>query len=167
MTTVERIMGRVEMIPESGCWIWMGSTYSNGYGSIKVNGKICLVHRVIYEEKFGTIPNGYECHHICQVKACANTSHIVLVTKAEHVAIDGRLERIAEKRRNRVCCPKGHPYNEANTYQYPDGRRCRKCHKEARKKRYQSLTREQKDRDNGRHRAKRAAKRVAKQGGQE
>lgn len=32
---LERFRAKIEMITESGCWIWMGALSSNGYGSFQ------------------------------------------------------------------------------------------------------------------------------------
>jgi hypothetical protein len=71
---------------ETGCWIWMGTAFSNGYGAITVNRKALKAHRFIYET-IGrrTIPPGLVIDHLCRVLLCCNPDHLEPVTQKENI----------------------------------------------------------------------------------
>lgn len=84
MTTQERLMSRTEGSPESGCLTWQGATNYNGYGLMKVSGKMRSTHRLAYELEHGPIPEGRVVDHTCFVRNCVNVEHMRLVTVAEN-----------------------------------------------------------------------------------
>ncbi len=47
-----------------------------------------VAHRVAYELVLGSIPTGKELHHACSNRACCNPSHLLPMTRKEHVALD-------------------------------------------------------------------------------
>jgi len=67
------------------CWVWQGSTNSNGYGQISRYGGVISTHRAVYEEFVG--PIGVESvHHKCAVRRCVSPHHLSLATKLENAA---------------------------------------------------------------------------------
>jgi len=56
----------------------------NGYARAKVNGERLLAHRVAWEQAHGPIPDGFQLHHRCGVKACVNVAHLELLTIGDH-----------------------------------------------------------------------------------
>lgn len=116
------------------CWIWQRGISDTGYGTLRVDGKAMNAHRVFYLREHGTIPDGHELHHLCEVKACVNPSHVIPVTPKEHT----RLGRgIATQYLDRTHCKNGHEWNEENTYIRRDNgyRQCRACMRERMRKR--------------------------------
>jgi len=141
-----RFYSKVNKQPE-GCWFWTGSSVSSGYGLFwdgtyrkEWQPKMVLVHRWAYEQLVGPIPAGlhidHTCHNTdsncsggigCRHRRCVNPAHLEPVTRAENV----RRGQSGEYLRNRTHCPKGHPYDEVNTYVRPSGARgCRECSRE-------------------------------------
>src|SRR5713226_5399003 len=120
-TLLERIEQKILPEPNSGCFLWTGALYTNGYALIGLwqDGKTTafLAHRVYYELINGAIPPDLELDHKCRVKSCINPNHLEPVTHKENM-------RRAPKN-NRPNCPNGHPYSGPNLWIYRGLRRCR------------------------------------------
>lgn len=110
------------------CHVWRGSKDRDGYGQTRFNGRYVGVHRYVWELAKGKIGEGMEIDHQCQVKACCNVDHLREVTHqvnmTENIEGTGWQVNLAK-----THCPKGHPYDEANTYYRPgtNYRDCREC----------------------------------------
>ena len=98
-------------------------------------------HRFAYEMLVGPIPEGLDLDHLCRVRHCVNPNHLEPVTRSENLrrGIRPRLpqnDRIGDKNRAKTHCPKGHPYDEANTLMHywkrenSMRRLCRTCHRQ-------------------------------------
>ncbi|HEV2123202.1 MAG TPA: HNH endonuclease signature motif containing protein [Chloroflexota bacterium] len=84
-------------------------------------------HRWAYEALVGPIPTGTELDHLCRNPACVRPDHLEPVTHAENIR-----RGYAAKPRPRwttTHCPRGHAYDEANSYIHPKTglRSCRTC----------------------------------------
>ncbi len=123
---------RVLVEDATGCWLWCGNRYSNGYGRMSLDGRERLIHRLAYESLVGPIPAGLHLDHLCRNKFCANPVHVEPVTPAENIQ---RWSRTV------THCPKGHEYTPANarlkklyrtsaTGEPYFGRDCRACDRE-------------------------------------
>jgi HNH endonuclease len=85
----ERLYSKVERIPESGCWVFMGKVDADGYGmlssSLAEGKKYWKAHRVSYEESKGAIPDGLEVAHKCNVRCCINPDHLYAATHRQNI----------------------------------------------------------------------------------
>ena len=122
----DRFREKVAVAGPDDCWLWTASTDKDGYGQIGSGPRPATMlksHRVAYELDVGPIPEGLTIDHLCFNRACCNPAHLTPIPRRANAAqANGR----------KAECPKGHPYDEANTYVNPNtGRRlCRACHRE-------------------------------------
>jgi len=72
-------------ILSNGCWQWQGSKNPDGYGRIRFNKQVLLIHRVAYELHVGTIPKGLHVLHSCDNPSCCNPKHLRLGTNYDNV----------------------------------------------------------------------------------
>ena len=126
-------------VGSGGCWIWTGAMDARGYGMVRTRGRTWRAHRFAFLLAEGYIPPRPSYHHPqhgkalvldhrCKNSSCVNPDHLEVVTNGENI----RRGDAGKRERERTHCPSGHPYDEANTYVYPDGRReCRTCNREA------------------------------------
>jgi len=109
--------------PNSGCWLWLGSLTTEGYG--RWSRKCLMAHRISYELVHGPIPKDLEVDHLCRVHACVNPNHMEIVTRKENI-----LRGTAPSARfaKATHCKHGHEFNLKNTYwRKHGGRACRRC----------------------------------------
>lgn len=116
------------------CWIWTGNRNSSGYGRIKKQGKMRLVHRLAYELFVGAVPDGMVLDHLCRQRGCCNPAHLRPVTNRENLLAPGS-RALTAKLAAKTHCPLGHEYTSENTalQRYRSGRttrRCRRCCRE-------------------------------------
>jgi hypothetical protein len=109
------------------CWLWTAARTGAGYGAFSLGRKRdgdALAHRVAYQMRYGSIPEGLTIDHLCRVRHCVNPAHLEVVSMAENLrrgyspwAINGR----------KTHCKRGHEFTEENTRHYKGQRHCRKC----------------------------------------
>ena len=96
----ERFDKHIEMIPD-GCWVWMGASYLNGYGVIRINSKSMSAHRIAWKLRNGEIPDGLCVLHRCDNNFCVNHNHLFLGTPKENT------EDMIKKGRHKYIPPLG------------------------------------------------------------
>lgn len=132
-TAAKKMFARTEVIPWSGCWIYMGGVTKLGYGQVYDGGCRVYAHRLSYRLANGEIPHGLNVLHSCDVPCCVNPLHLRLGTQSDNVrdAYNRNRRQPTKGPSAKTHCPAGHPYDEANTSFRPNGhRRCRTCHRE-------------------------------------
>lgn len=162
----DRIMSKVAIV-ESGCWEWQGTTNGTGYGRVWDNTarEKLYVHRVMYELENGPIPDGLEVDHLCRNRGCVNPAHLEAVTRKvnQHRGLS-----ISGNNARKTHCPKGHPFDETNTYVHRGYRQCATCraeyradHRERLAQQSEAWRRENRERANATRREWRAKRKAA------
>jgi hypothetical protein len=116
---MERFFSKVKKTRK--CWNWIGGTRGkNGYGAVKVEGKVISVHKFAYMKLKGEIPENYFVSHKCNNKLCVNPKHLILVTAKENYQNGVKRGTITPPKNEHL---KKHPSRSA----YRNGCRCEGC----------------------------------------
>lgn len=96
VSIVEAILARCRRTP-SGCLLWQRGCTGDGYGAISIEGKKAYVHRVVFEQTHGPIPEGHQIDHTCANepglrrrerrarRRCCNPEHLESVPQRENI----------------------------------------------------------------------------------
>lgn len=123
LTSESRFFSRVAQSDD--CWLWTSIATEGGYGKFGVNKRSMLAHRWSYEFLRGEIPEGLQLDHECRNTLCVNPWHLEPVTGLVNLL---RGDTIIARNLAKKACDRGHPFDAANTYVCPRGRReCRRC----------------------------------------
>lgn len=60
------------------CWLWTASTNQDGYGRLKIKGRMVQSHRFSWELHCGRIPYGACVLHKCDTPRCVNPEHLFI-----------------------------------------------------------------------------------------
>lgn len=60
-----RLFSRIRVDPVTGCWCWIGATFSSGYGKVRLGDGHDYAHRLIFFLFNGPIPAGVCLRHGC------------------------------------------------------------------------------------------------------
>jgi hypothetical protein len=85
-------MAKVEFDPNSGCWLWSGSTVRRGYGALTIDRRCIQTHRLSYALNIGSPGSAWVLHR-CDTPACCNPAHLFLGDAKSNVA-----DRVAKGR---------------------------------------------------------------------
>lgn len=114
------------VVSAGGCWMWTASQRRGGYGRFRAGPSTRVAHRVSYEALVEHVSDGMQLDHLCRVRLCCNPSHLEPVTPRENTM---RGETSARANAGKTHCPRGHKYDEANTYRERKRhvRQCKAC----------------------------------------
>lgn len=100
-----KVMSRVRIDEETGCWIWTGPTSGDtgrgaGYPRMSLGGQTVAVHLVMWTNEHGYIPGKKELDHVCRNRLCVRPEpeHLELVTRKRNI------QRQWEARRAAMVC---------------------------------------------------------------
>lgn len=85
---IDMAMARIEMIPESGCWIWMGALNNKGYSILKgaqfgFHGEQ-YGHRVMFLAYGNKLSGEQVLCHVCDTPCCINPAHLFAGTHMDN-----------------------------------------------------------------------------------
>ena len=95
-----------------------------GYGELRVGHLTVYAHRLAFESLVDPVPKGLHIDHLCRVRCCVNPAHMEPVTPGENVRRGEAMEKFRRWAASITHCPRGHEYNDANTYIDKKGSRC-------------------------------------------
>lgn len=116
----------------NSCWYWC-STKMHGYGYYWYEGKYKRAHRLLYEAINGELSKEVVLDHICRNRDCVNPAHLRECTTKENLNAEGSLvgKNGCKWKRKITHCPKGHEYDQTNTYiSKTNHRSCLTCRRE-------------------------------------
>lgn len=83
MSLPTQLLDQIALPDENGCCRWTGCHRPDGYG---VYGKPSRrVHRLVWEESYGSIPTGMVVDHKCYVRDCTTLEHLQVVTRGQNI----------------------------------------------------------------------------------
>ncbi len=143
-TYTERFWDKVEVTGDDSCWKWRGSRQAGGYGSLNVTLLRLVTSKgnpktVISSHCFSYVIHsgiafsdllGKEVCHTCDNPECCNPKHLYLGTSStnrQDCLTRGRHKTNGNDKKTH--CPRGHAYDESNTYRDSWGRHCLACKK--------------------------------------
>ena len=89
-TVQERFEAKVDRLPGYGphgqCHLWKAHRNRDGYGRVRVGGKVLYAHRAAWELENGPVPEGLCVLHRCDTPRCVNVEHLFLGTQADNIA---------------------------------------------------------------------------------
>lgn len=103
--------------PNSGCWLWLGHIPKSGYGQFRMTTdprERCEgAHRASWILHNGSIPNGLDVLHRCDVRCCVNPHHLFLGTKLDNMQDAASKGRMNWKPSDKPRIHRGEKHNQA------------------------------------------------------
>lgn len=112
----DKFWSLVNKISPDGCWLWTGGQDGQGYGKVYEGDSDhrLRAHQVAWLLTHGTKATS-AVRHTCNTFLCVNPAHLTTGSEGHPNA-------------KKTECVNGHPFDSANTYITPAGKRqCRTC----------------------------------------
>jgi hypothetical protein len=124
-----RLLSKIEMIPEHSCWEWVAGKNEHGYGLLWYGNKMSKAHRLSYEVFVKKIDKNLFILHKCDNPGCIRPEHLYEGTQKDNVndMVKRKRHYRATHNTSKTHCPRGHEYNSLNTRIYHRKRTCMIC----------------------------------------
>lgn len=108
VNTIKILMDRINniIINSKGCREWQ-CLDTSGYGQVSLNNKTIRVHRFVFEQLKGKIPDGLFVLHSCDNRKCCSIEHLHLGTNQDNMDVVAR-NRSSHKHVNKGELNGGH-----------------------------------------------------------
>lgn len=139
-SALQRFEAFISPEPNSGCFLFLGQLDTDGYGAFWDGKRTCKAHHFALRVAGIVRPKFLVVDHLCRLRACVNPVHLEVVTNRVNLL---RGVGIAARNAQVTACPRGHAYDERNTYLTKAGtRKCRACSRIRRHEDYQRIAAE-------------------------
>lgn len=108
---------------EGPCHIFQGGTF-NGYGRVWDGKRNALVHKYIWEKRYGPVSPNRVLDHKCRRRSCCNVQHLREVTRKVN-STENIVGHPSQLGKAMTHCKRGHEFSADNTRK--DRRGCRLC----------------------------------------
>lgn len=81
-----RLANGLDKAEPGNCWEWQRTQNGQGYGMLRVAGKMVYAHRLAFELSGRSIPDGLHILHECDNPSCINPNHLLVGTRSKNMA---------------------------------------------------------------------------------
>lgn len=81
---IDRLLAKMEVNEQTGCWEWRASLNTNGYGQFRFRARPQQAHRVSWILHNGEIQRGAYVLHRCDNPLCINPAHLFLGDQSDN-----------------------------------------------------------------------------------
>ena len=82
-SALHRVLSRTVRV--GACEEWQGPRDKDGYGVVKVAGRMVRTHRAVWEQTYGLIPARLSVLHSCDNPPCVRPDHLMLGTQRANI----------------------------------------------------------------------------------
>ena len=76
MDALQRLLSKVIVDPITGCWLYQGGCFDDGYGAFWCEGKTQRAHRASMKLHGKELSEDQQALHTCDVSICINPDHL-------------------------------------------------------------------------------------------
>jgi hypothetical protein len=83
--------GKIVIDDETGCWLWMGAQYDDGYGKIRLpggrSGMPVRAQNYFWQLYRGPLPHGHDVSHSCHRRLCVKMKHLKALNHGDNIRL--------------------------------------------------------------------------------
>lgn len=81
-----RLANGLDAAEPGKCWEWQRAHNGQGYGTLRVAGRVVYAHRLAFSLSGREIPAGFDVLHDCDNPRCINPAHLSVGTRSKNMA---------------------------------------------------------------------------------